>query len=181
MKIRRILGLLFAGVLGIGVTLTAGTAANAVTPSPDIYYRVIPRDFTSQCLDVPDGRTGTVAMQTYHCHDFPSNGAQLWNIYPVGTDFAGRTMYEVFNKSGHGCVQPLSSAINTRLYQGICNGDPQQEWYLVSIFTTDSFQLVNEWTGQCMSLFGTVHDHGAVVQNTCDFDFYNALQLWQIA
>jgi hypothetical protein len=174
---------LVVAMLAVGFSAAMGSAAQAVVaPDPGTYYELfLPGVSSSECLDVPSGSTGVVAIQMFHCHGYASNGApQLWNVFYVGNDGAGRPMYEIFNKAGKGCIQPRSTAFGSRIFQGICNGDPQQEWALVSPFDPNRFMLVNEWTGQCLTTNGSTANNTAVIQRTCDFDFYNSLQHWQL-
>jgi Ricin-type beta-trefoil lectin domain-like len=168
---RRIVGLLFAGMMAAGLGTGMGTAAQAatvkasavrsVTPVTGTFYEVFPPNITPNavCSDDPGGShsIGTL-LQIFHCHGSGSDGAvQLWAFVPVGTAPDGDNLYQIENKTSTLCMRLVndSGVSGTRIMQDRClgNADEVWQWHNRNLFLTDpGFQLINtQFGGECLA------------------------------
>jgi hypothetical protein len=135
MKIRKMAGMLFGGMLAaglsFGLTGVAQAASDPTIPSTTWNEIVAPLDnlhSNTMCVDVPSGsRSVGAALQVFHCHGYGSDGApQRWHFNFVGSVLNGDRVYQIWNTNSGLCIgfANNSAVVGTRLVQEGCDQAP---------------------------------------------------------
>ena len=192
MRMRRLVGLLFAGALAAGLSTGIGAAAqaapvapaaNAVTPAPATFYEIFPpfiNPTSPKCIDVPSASTRIgQPLQLFHCK---SSSNQLWEFFNMGNN-----VYQIQNRNSGLCLEvPTFFATDgTLIEQSTCTGTSDVEWQLSSPVEVNHFNMISvEFPNLCMAAANNSGaDHTPVVLQTCNpgniFN-ENQLQTWQL-
>jgi hypothetical protein len=189
MLIRRMVILLSAGALAVGLSTAVGGAAQAsVTPPTTGWGEIWVPDVSAQsntlCVDVPGGSTSRGAqLQLFHCHGYGSDGApQRWEFQYVGSD--GWPLYTIKNVSSGWCITATAGVFT----QDTCSSSFVY-WELRSenLWSTDpNFELalfdspVSGPGSLCIAAGNsTDSNHTPLVGMTCD-SFNNGLEIFRL-
>ncbi|HVQ93612.1 MAG TPA: ricin-type beta-trefoil lectin domain protein [Mycobacteriales bacterium] len=171
MRLRKTVGVLFAGILATCFMTAAAPAAHAdPTPPPADQWAELFLPFNNpgnhKCADIPSGTSShSEHLQVFHCHGYASNGGpQRFRLIPVpdGT-------YRIQNFANNLCMVPDS--IPPLVHQDVC--DPANVAFRWQIIPTpinpDAFRLRNPAIGGCLGVLNVpVQDHDQLRLRGCD-------------
>lgn len=145
-RLTRLTGLLAAGALAAGLSMTsAGTAQASVTPDPISWNEISDPYLNAQsntmCLDVPGGSTVEFTnLQLFHCHGYASDGSpQRWKFAYIGYAPDGNPIYKMKNVASHLCAAAQYSVYEgERILQTACiNNDTLWELHSLDRYPGD--------------------------------------------
>jgi hypothetical protein len=189
-RIRKLAGLLAAGVLASGLSLgiTGSAGADVIPPTPQEGWAEIftPYLNAKACLDVPGGTmTVSTPVQLFHCHGYASNGTpQRFVFSQWAADVSpGVSWYYLTVNAGAGpCLSPAANPLAdapVRLARCSFLG-PLWALHSRNLYAGDPvFELELVTTGYCMTMPNWSGSNGEqVVMEPCDPG--NVLQFWNL-
>jgi hypothetical protein len=186
MNLRKVAGLLLAGIMTAGLSVALAQPAQAA-PDPGTSYEIFDYFHFAEgpkCVDVPGGssRPGQL-LQVFHC---VSGTNQLWFF-----DDQGNGYFQIRNVKSHLCFELPS--LSTRIEQASCVIPFDTEQYRIQVvFTTPAgqnvFGLVNKaFPDQCLTILngGAPVDNAPIGLAACQLGTSvvnpgNAAQLWAL-
>jgi hypothetical protein len=191
MRIREFTGLLSAGILAAGLSVSMAGSAHAAVADPtvpdpiwnEINFPFLNGNGIPLCLDVPGGSMSVgTRLQLWRCHGYASNGGpQRWHFDNTGLP---PREYKIWNTNSGLCIGFENNAVfsGARLVQEPCAQAPTWDEVLQNANGTDPLmKLVATNTGLEMASGSEFDNNGdPIVARPLSFDFTDAADILQL-